>query len=44
MVNVELEKLTDWIKANKLSLNIKNQNLWYFHPLENNFIIFQILS
>jgi hypothetical protein len=23
MVNVELEKLTNWIKANKLSLNLK---------------------
>ena len=30
MVNVELEKLTNWIKANKLSLNIKKSKFIIF--------------
>ena len=30
-VNMELEKISEWFKANKLSLNIKKTNYTLFH-------------
>ena len=30
--NLELTKVADWLKLNKLSINIKNPNSWYFMP------------
>ena len=37
MVNVELEKLTNWIKANKLSLNIKKWKFMIFSSVRKQF-------
>ena len=37
MVNVELEKLTNWIKANKLSLNIKKWKCMIFSSVRKQF-------
>ena len=34
-INSELEKITQWFKANKLSINIKKANFTLFH--ENSF-------
>ena len=30
IINSELDRITLWLKANKLSLNIKKHNLWFF--------------
>ena len=37
MVNVELEKLTNWIKANKLSLNLKKSKFMIFSSVRKQF-------
>ena len=34
-LNLELTKVADWLKLNKVSINIKNQNSWYFICLKN---------
>ena len=34
-INLEITKITDWFKLNKLSINIKNLNLWYFTCLKS---------
>ena len=34
-LNLELTKVADWSKLNKLSINIKNSNSWYFICLKN---------
>ena len=31
-LNKELDKICTWLAVNKLSLNIKKLNLWYFTP------------
>ena len=44
-LNLKLTKDADWLKLNKLSINIKNPNLWYFIFLKNksiNLIIIEI--
>ena len=28
-INTELENIVDWLRANKLSINIKRPNLWF---------------
>ena len=35
-LNLELTKVADWLKLNKLSINMKNPNSWYFICLKNN--------
>jgi hypothetical protein len=37
MVNVELEKLTNWIETNKLSLNIKKSKFMIFSTIRKQF-------
>ena len=29
-INAELKKVSDWVCSNKLSLNVKKQNTWFF--------------
>ena len=38
-LNIELEKVSHWLSANKMSLNIKKLALWYFTAHRRKFFI-----
>ena len=35
ILNTELNKLSIWFRANKLSLNLKKLDLWYLNQVKN---------
>ena len=37
VLNSNLKKISDWLKANRLSLNVKKSNLVLFQKKQNNF-------